>query len=84
MEDTKKHFLSRELIVSRKTFFGYIIKSRVYSLGQVFQFGSSTANFNFSSSNPGIFTFGANSTAPAQPTGSSGFAFSQASSFNLG
>ncbi|XP_058031723.1 nuclear pore complex protein Nup153 isoform X2 [Ahaetulla prasina] len=54
------------------------------STGQVFQFGSSTANFNFSSSNPGIFTFGASSTAPAQPTGSSGFAFSQASSFNLG
>ncbi|XP_032078592.1 nuclear pore complex protein Nup153 isoform X1 [Thamnophis elegans] len=54
------------------------------STGQVFQFGSSTANFNFSSSNPGIFTFGASSTAPAQPTGSSGFPFSQASSFNLG
>uniref|UniRef100_A0A2D4IDA4 Uncharacterized protein n=2 Tax=Micrurus lemniscatus lemniscatus TaxID=129467 RepID=A0A2D4IDA4_MICLE len=52
--------------------------------GQVFQFGSSSANFNFSSNNPGIFTFGANSTAPAQPTGSSGFAFTQASSFNLG
>ncbi|ETE69886.1 Nuclear pore complex protein [Ophiophagus hannah] len=56
----------------------------VPSTGQVFQFGSSTANFNFSSNNPGIFTFGANSTAPAQPTGSSGFAFTQASSFNLG
>ncbi|XP_034285077.1 nuclear pore complex protein Nup153 isoform X1 [Pantherophis guttatus] len=54
------------------------------STGQVFQLGSSTANFNFSSSSPRIFTFGASSTAPAQPTGSSGFAFSQASSFNLG
>ncbi|XP_070603398.1 nuclear pore complex protein Nup153 isoform X3 [Erythrolamprus reginae] len=52
--------------------------------GQAFQFGSSTANINFSSSNPGIFTFGASAAAPAQPTGSSGFAFSQASSFNLG
>ncbi|KAM6455196.1 nuclear pore complex protein Nup153 isoform 2-T2 [Liasis olivaceus] len=54
------------------------------STGQVFQFGSSTANFNFSSSSPGIFTFGATSGAPAQPTGSSGFPFTQASSFNLG
>ncbi|XP_026525793.1 nuclear pore complex protein Nup153 isoform X1 [Notechis scutatus] len=54
------------------------------SSGQVFQFGSTPANFNFSSNNPGIFTFGASATAPAQPTGSSGFAFTQASSFNLG
>ncbi|XP_029140786.1 nuclear pore complex protein Nup153 [Protobothrops mucrosquamatus] len=52
--------------------------------GQVFQFGSSTANFNFSSNSPGIFTFGASSSAPAQPTSSSGFAFTQASSFNPG
>ncbi|XP_053102411.1 nuclear pore complex protein Nup153 isoform X2 [Hemicordylus capensis] len=52
--------------------------------GPVFQFGGSTANFNFASNNPGVFTFGANPGAPAQPTGSSGFAFPQPSSFNMG
>ncbi|KAG8133336.1 putative Nuclear pore complex protein [Naja naja] len=54
------------------------------STGQVFQFGSSTANINFSSNNPGIFTFGASSAAPSQSTGSSLFAFPQTSPFNWG
>uniref|UniRef100_A0A8D2D497 Nuclear pore complex protein Nup153 n=1 Tax=Sciurus vulgaris TaxID=55149 RepID=A0A8D2D497_SCIVU len=47
----------------------------------VFQFGSSTTNFNFTNNNPsGVFTFGANPSAPAasaQPSGSGGFAFNQ-------
>lgn len=45
----------------------------------VFQFGSSTANFNFTSNNPaGVFTFGANFSTPAastQPSGSGSFPF---------
>uniref|UniRef100_A0A8B9F4R6 Nuclear pore complex protein Nup153 n=1 Tax=Amazona collaria TaxID=241587 RepID=A0A8B9F4R6_9PSIT len=52
----------------------------------VFQFGSNTSNFNFPS-NPGVFTFGVNSSAPAppaQPSGSSGFSFSQRPTFTLG
>ncbi|NXI36380.1 NU153 protein, partial [Galbula dea] len=56
------------------------------SAGLVFQFGSSTSNFNFSS-NPGVFTFGANSpapAAPAQPSGSSGFSFNQPPAFTVG
>ncbi|XP_062986454.1 nuclear pore complex protein Nup153 isoform X2 [Elgaria multicarinata webbii] len=53
--------------------------------GTVFQFGSSTANFNFTGNSPGVFTFGAAPGAtPAQPAGSSGFSFTQPSSFNLG
>uniref|UniRef100_A0A2K6P3L2 Nuclear pore complex protein Nup153 n=1 Tax=Rhinopithecus roxellana TaxID=61622 RepID=A0A2K6P3L2_RHIRO len=47
----------------------------------VFQFGSSTTNFNFTNNNPsGVFTFGANSSTPAasaQPSGSGGFPFNQ-------
>ncbi|NWH21183.1 NU153 protein, partial [Grus americana] len=56
------------------------------SAGSVFQFGSNTSNFNFPS-NPGVFTFGANPpapTAPAQPSGSSGFSFSQPPAFTVG
>ncbi|XP_044282602.1 nuclear pore complex protein Nup153 isoform X2 [Varanus komodoensis] len=53
--------------------------------GGVFQFGSSTANFNFTGNNPGVFTFGATpGVNPAQPAGSSAFSFTQPSSFNLG
>ncbi|XP_029801520.1 nuclear pore complex protein Nup153 isoform X2 [Suricata suricatta] len=57
----------------------------------VFQFGSSTTNFNFTNNNPsGVFTFGANTNtgapgAAAQPSGSGGFAFSQpAPAFTMG
>lgn len=55
----------------------------------VFQFGSSTTNFNFTNNNPsGVFTFGANPSTPAgsaQPSGSGGFPFSQSpASFTLG
>ncbi|XP_054020346.1 nuclear pore complex protein Nup153 [Dryobates pubescens] len=56
------------------------------STGSVFQFGSNTSNFNFSSS-PGVFTFNANPpapAAPAQPSGSSGFSFSQPATFIVG
>ncbi|XP_014796377.1 PREDICTED: nuclear pore complex protein Nup153 isoform X3 [Calidris pugnax] len=56
------------------------------STGSVFQFGSSTSNFNFPS-NPGVFTFGANTpapAAPAQPSGSSGFSFNQPLAFTVG
>ncbi|XP_064017034.1 nuclear pore complex protein Nup153 isoform X2 [Pogoniulus pusillus] len=56
------------------------------STGSVFQFGSNTSNFNFSN-NPGVFTFCANSSAPAapaQPSGSPGFSFSQPPRFTLG
>lgn len=54
--------------------------------GSVFQFGSNTSNFNFPN-NPGVFTFGANlpaPAAPAQPSGSSGFSFSQPPAFTVG
>ncbi|XP_070261786.1 nuclear pore complex protein Nup153 isoform X4 [Myotis yumanensis] len=56
--------------------------------GSVFQFGSSTTNFNFTNNNPsGVFKFGANPStpaAPAQPSGS-GFPFNQPSaSFTVG
>ncbi|XP_040611856.1 nuclear pore complex protein Nup153 isoform X3 [Mesocricetus auratus] len=55
----------------------------------VFQFGSSTTNFNFTNNNPsGVFTFGANPSTPAasaQPSGSGGFQFSQSpASFTVG
>ncbi|XP_031215468.1 nuclear pore complex protein Nup153 isoform X1 [Mastomys coucha] len=55
----------------------------------VFQFGSSTTNFNFTNNNPsGVFTFGASPSTPAastQPSGSGGFPFSQSSaSFTVG
>lgn len=55
----------------------------------VFQFGSSTTNFNFTNNNPsGVFKFGANPStpaAPAQPSGSGGFPFNQPSaSFTVG
>ncbi|KAM8789967.1 nuclear pore complex protein Nup153 isoform 2-T2 [Rhynchonycteris naso] len=55
----------------------------------VFQFGSSTTNFNFTNNNPlEVFTFGANSSTPAasaQPSGSGVFPFNQLSaSFTLG
>lgn len=58
-------------------------------IGSVFQFGSSTTNFNFTNNNPsGVFTFGANPSTPAasaQPSGSGGFPFSQSpASFTLG
>ncbi|ELK29970.1 hypothetical protein MDA_GLEAN10008621 [Myotis davidii] len=57
--------------------------------GSVFQFGSSTTNFNFTNNSPsGVFKFGANPTtpaAPAQPSGSGGFPFNQPSaSFTVG
>ncbi|XP_071660682.1 nuclear pore complex protein Nup153 isoform X3 [Patagioenas fasciata] len=51
------------------------------STGSVFQFGSNFPN------NPGVFTFGANLPAPAasaQPSGSSGFPFSQPPGFTVG
>uniref|UniRef100_A0A8I5TED3 Nuclear pore complex protein Nup153 n=1 Tax=Pongo abelii TaxID=9601 RepID=A0A8I5TED3_PONAB len=55
----------------------------------VFQFGSSTTNFNFTNNNPsGVFTFGANSSTPAasaQPSGSGGFPFNQSpAAFTVG
>ncbi|XP_076999532.1 nuclear pore complex protein Nup153 isoform X2 [Tamandua tetradactyla] len=55
----------------------------------VFQFGSSTTNFNFTNNNPsGVFTFGANpgtSAATAQPSGSGGFPFNQSpAAFTVG
>nr|KAF6444669.1 nucleoporin 153 [Molossus molossus] len=55
----------------------------------VFQFGSSTTNFNFTNNNPsGVFTFGANpstAAASAQPSGSGSFTFNQPSaSFTVG
>ncbi|NWY58729.1 NU153 protein, partial [Chionis minor] len=56
------------------------------SAGSVFQFGSNTSNFNFPN-NPGVFTFGANTPAPAalaQPSGSSGFSFTQPPAFTVG
>ncbi|XP_062473935.1 nuclear pore complex protein Nup153 isoform X4 [Pezoporus occidentalis] len=56
------------------------------SAGSVFQFGSNTSNFNFPS-NPGVFTFGVNPpvpAAPAQPSGLSGFSFSQTPAFTVG
>uniref|UniRef100_A0A8C5JLW9 Nuclear pore complex protein Nup153 n=1 Tax=Junco hyemalis TaxID=40217 RepID=A0A8C5JLW9_JUNHY len=56
------------------------------SAGSVFQFGSSTTNFSFPN-NPGVFTFGANSSAsaaPAPPSGTSGFSFNQAPTFTVG
>ncbi|NXE08096.1 NU153 protein, partial [Lophotis ruficrista] len=56
------------------------------SAGSVFQFGSNTSNFNFPN-NPRVFTFGANPpapAAPAQPSGSSGFSFSQPPAFTVG
>ncbi|XP_052012684.1 nuclear pore complex protein Nup153 isoform X2 [Apodemus sylvaticus] len=59
------------------------------SAGSVFQFGSSTTNFNFTNNNPsGVFTFGASPSTPAasaQPSGSGGFSFSQSpASFTVG
>ncbi|NWW06696.1 NU153 protein, partial [Oreocharis arfaki] len=56
------------------------------SAGLVFQFGSTTTNFNFPN-NPGIFTFGANPpapAAPAPPSGTSGFSFNQPPAFTVG
>ncbi|KFP73716.1 Nuclear pore complex protein Nup153, partial [Acanthisitta chloris] len=55
------------------------------SAGSVFQFRSNTTNFSFPS-NPGVFTFGANPApaAPAQPSGTSGFSFSQTPAFTVG
>uniref|UniRef100_A0A2I3TBB7 Nuclear pore complex protein Nup153 n=1 Tax=Pan troglodytes TaxID=9598 RepID=A0A2I3TBB7_PANTR len=55
----------------------------------VFQFGSSTTNFNFTNNNPsGVFTFGANSSTPAasaQPSGSGAFPFNQSpAAFTVG
>ncbi|XP_068053791.1 nuclear pore complex protein Nup153 isoform X3 [Anomalospiza imberbis] len=56
------------------------------SAGSVFQFGSNTTNFSFPN-NPGVFTFGANppaSAAPAPPSGTSGFSFTQPLTFTVG
>ncbi|NXD24083.1 NU153 protein, partial [Spelaeornis formosus] len=56
------------------------------SAGSVFQFGSSTTNFSFPN-NPGVFTFGANppaAAAPAPPSGTPGFSFSQSPAFTVG
>ncbi|XP_004484845.2 nuclear pore complex protein Nup153 isoform X2 [Dasypus novemcinctus] len=55
----------------------------------VFQFGSSTTNFNFTNNNPsGVFTFSANPSTPAasaQPSGSGGFPFNQSpAAFTMG
>ncbi|XP_037374804.1 nuclear pore complex protein Nup153 [Talpa occidentalis] len=55
----------------------------------VFQFGSSSTNFNFTNNNPsGVFTFGANPSTPAasaQPSSSGGFPFNQSSAaFTVG
>ncbi|KAK2112993.1 hypothetical protein P7K49_007259 [Saguinus oedipus] len=59
-----------------------------FPLGSVFQFGSSTTNFNFTNNNPsGVFTFGANSSTPAasaQPSGSGGFPFNPSPAFTVG
>ncbi|KAH0617914.1 hypothetical protein JD844_016655 [Phrynosoma platyrhinos] len=68
----------------REKLFIYKVKSVFIPPGPVFQFGSSTANFNFTGNSPGVFTFGASPGVSAQPAGSSGFAFNQPSSFNLG
>ncbi|NXG17709.1 NU153 protein, partial [Grallaria varia] len=56
------------------------------SAGSVFQFGSSTTNFSLPN-NPRVFTFAANSpasSAPAPPSGTSGFSFNQPSGFTMG
>ncbi|NWS14853.1 NU153 protein, partial [Pachyramphus minor] len=56
------------------------------SAGSVFQFGGNTTNFSFPN-NPGVFAFGANlpaSAAPAQPSGTPRFSFSQPAAFTLG
>ncbi|NXS88910.1 NU153 protein, partial [Erpornis zantholeuca] len=56
------------------------------SAGSVFQFGSTTTNFNFPN-NPGVFTFAANHPAPAAPalpSGTSGFSFNQPAAFTVG
>ncbi|NXA61301.1 NU153 protein, partial [Mohoua ochrocephala] len=56
------------------------------STGSVFQFGSTTTNFNFPN-NPGVFTFAANPpapAAPAPPSGTSGFPFNQLPTFTVG
>ncbi|NXO80809.1 NU153 protein, partial [Sitta europaea] len=56
------------------------------SAGSVFQFGSGTTNFSFPN-NPGVFTFGANPSAPAAPappSGTSGFSFNQTPTFTVG
>ncbi|XP_028909050.1 nuclear pore complex protein Nup153 [Ornithorhynchus anatinus] len=56
--------------------------------GGVFQFGSSTTNFNFTSNNPtGVFTFGANAAPPApsaQPSSTAGFPFGPVPAFAVG
>ncbi|NXU50813.1 NU153 protein, partial [Turnix velox] len=54
--------------------------------GSIFQFGSNPSNFNFPN-NPSVFTFGANPpapAAPAQPSGSLRFSFSQHPAFTVG
>ncbi|XP_008566698.1 PREDICTED: nuclear pore complex protein Nup153 [Galeopterus variegatus] len=54
----------------------------------VFQFGSSTTNFNFTDNPSRVFTFGANPSTPAasaQPSGSGGFPFNQSpAAFTMG
>ncbi|XP_062952784.1 nuclear pore complex protein Nup153 isoform X2 [Cynocephalus volans] len=54
----------------------------------VFQFGSSTTNFNFTDNPSRVFTFGANLSTPAasaQPSGSGGFPFNQSpAAFTMG
>ncbi|NWU42478.1 NU153 protein, partial [Hylia prasina] len=56
------------------------------STGSVFRFGGSNTNFSFPN-NPGVFTFGANPSAPAPPappSGTSGFSFNQNPAFTVG
>lgn len=79
----KGRVISRKIIIFTFFFFSSTI------IGSVFQFGSSTTNFNFTNNNPsGVFKFGANPStpaAPAQPSGSGGFPFNQPSaSFTVG
>ncbi|NXK91679.1 NU153 protein, partial [Formicarius rufipectus] len=57
------------------------------SAGPVFQFGSNATNFSFPNNHPGVFTFGANHSAPAAPappSGTSGLSFSQPLTFTVG
>ncbi|KGL77871.1 Nuclear pore complex protein Nup153, partial [Tinamus guttatus] len=66
--------------------FTFPFHSHLVSPGPVFQFGNSATNFSFPN-NPRVFTFAANPgtpTAPAQPSGSSGFSYNQPPAFTVG